>query len=86
MQQFRKSDGQRVFSMCEPTLVLSSQLKGILETRRITIEELANKSQVPIEYISDWIIGAIPHNLLLVKKLAVYLETTMDDLCFELKH
>ncbi len=68
--------------MSEPILVLSSQIKGILEIRRITIEELANKSQVPIVYISDWIIGAIPHNLLLVKKLALYLEISMDQLCF----
>ena len=68
--------------MSEPNFVLSSQIKGILEMRRMTIEELANKSQVPFEYISDWMIGAIPHNLLLVKKLALYLDTSMDHLCF----
>ena len=68
--------------MSEPNLILNSQLKGILEVRRITAEELANKSRVPFEYISDWMIGAVPHNLLLVKKLALYLNTSMDYLCF----
>ncbi len=66
----------------EPPLMLKSQLEEILTARKMTIDELASKSQVPIEYISDWMIGAVPHNLVLVKKLALFLETSMDRLCF----
>lgn len=64
---------------------LDKQLKFYLEKTGMNASELARKSGVSRQSLSDWLGGRSPRNLFQIKKIADCLNTTIDNLCFGTK-
>ena len=64
-------------------LQLKRQLKHYLDLRRITASELARRSGVPKQTISNWLADLPPHGLQHVKRIADALSISLDELCYE---
>lgn len=63
-------------------LNLKAQLNFFLKKLGWTPAELARRSGAPKQSISDWMAGTPPRNLVILKKVADTLETTLDVLLF----
>lgn len=63
-------------------LNLKGQLNFYLKSYGWTPAELARRSGAPKQSISDWMAGTPPRNLVLLKKVADTLQTTVDNLLF----
>ena len=61
---------------------LKNQLARYLEIRDLTAAQLARRSGVSRQTISDWLTGRSPRNIEQVKKVADVLGLTVDQLCF----
>jgi hypothetical protein len=45
--------------------------------------DIKNETGIPTATLADWRTGRIPRDLVKVKKLSIYLNTTLDDLLFK---
>lgn len=61
---------------------LKTQLQYFLRLRGMTASELARRSGVPKQSISDWMAGTPPRRIDQVKKVSGILGTSVDNLCF----
>jgi len=61
---------------------LKNQLRDLLEERDITASQLSRQTGVPKQTISNWLGGERPRDIGQVKKVADFLGTTVDHLCF----
>ncbi|MBI4402898.1 MAG: helix-turn-helix transcriptional regulator [Deltaproteobacteria bacterium] len=61
---------------------LKEQLRFYLERGMMTAAELARKTGVPKQSLSDWLSGAQPRKLLHLKRVADLLGVSVDHLCF----
>lgn len=61
---------------------LKSQLRAYLQRLGISPAELARRSGVARQVLSDWLAGKAPRNLEHVKKVSDVLGTSVDHLCF----
>jgi transcriptional regulator with XRE-family HTH domain len=61
---------------------LKSQLKLYLEHTGMSASQLAKKSSVPRQSLSDWINGSKPRDIAQVKRVAAVLGTSVDHLVF----
>jgi len=61
---------------------LKAQLKAHLNHCGLTASQLARKSGVPNQTLSDWLAGRRPRNLDQVQKVAAALNTTIDHLVY----
>jgi len=64
------------------SFVLRKRLKTELDFRAMTAADLARRTGVPKQVISDWLAGVTPRRLDHLKKVAAELCTTIDELCF----
>lgn len=63
-------------------LVLKDILKGELDRRGMGVPTLAKRTGISRQTISNWVEGQKPQNIEQVKVVAMYLEMTVDELCF----
>lgn len=61
---------------------LKKQLLYYLKLNNLTAAELARRSQVSKQSISDWLAGISPRSIPQVKKIADTLQISLDELCF----
>lgn len=61
---------------------LSSQLKKMIDTNGHSVSELSRQSGVPKQTITDWLSGTEPRRISQVKKVAMLLGVTVDELVF----
>jgi transcriptional regulator with XRE-family HTH domain len=61
---------------------LKGQLKLYLEHTGMSASQLAKKSSVPRQSLSDWISGSKPRDIAQVKRVAEVLGTSVDHLVF----
>lgn len=61
---------------------LKKQLRLYLEYRGITASQLAKKSTVPKQSLSDWLAGSNPRDVRQVKLVADVFGVTIDNLMF----
>ncbi|MBM4253844.1 MAG: helix-turn-helix transcriptional regulator [Deltaproteobacteria bacterium] len=66
----------------EFTLILRKRLKTELDYQSMTAADLARKTSVPKQVISDWLAGVMPRRLDHLKRVAHALSLTIDELCF----
>jgi ribosome-binding protein aMBF1 (putative translation factor) len=64
---------------------ISANLKEYLEREGVSIHDLSRKVSIPVSTLHGWINGAAPKSLSEVKKVAMFLNLTMDELCFNEK-
>lgn len=65
-----------------PPLNLKRQLARFIRERSLTGAELARRSGVPKQSISDWLAGVRPRNIAQVKRIADTLGVGLTELCF----
>jgi transcriptional regulator with XRE-family HTH domain len=63
-------------------VILQKQLKLLLAKNQMTSSELARRTGISRQVISDWCAGVHPRNFVQVKKIAEVLGVTIDELCF----
>lgn len=63
-------------------MTLKKQLRFYLNQKDITASQLAKRSSVPKQSMSDWLSGSNPRNITQVKKVADALGVTIDHLMF----
>jgi transcriptional regulator with XRE-family HTH domain len=61
---------------------LKKQLGFFLDDKNLSLSELAKRSGVSKQTLSDWASGREPRKLTQVRKVAQVLGTTVDNLCF----
>lgn len=61
---------------------LNSNLRIMMEQKRLSVGQLSLKSGVPSSTIYSWFDGRVPKNLLFVRRVALALDLTIDGLCF----
>ena len=64
-------------------MALKKQLKLYLNEKGMTASQLAKKSGVAKQSISDWLLGSNPRDIHQVKKVADVFKITVDHLMFE---
>ena len=64
------------------SLILRKRLKTELDYQSLTAAELARRTSVPKQVISDWLAGVMPRRLDHLKRVASELSLTIDELCF----
>lgn len=65
-----------------PQLKLKKQLEHLLKAHDITASELARRSGVPKQSISDWLAGVSPSSVERLKRVASVFGVSVDALCF----
>ncbi|HLE00240.1 MAG TPA: PAS domain-containing protein [Bdellovibrionota bacterium] len=63
-------------------LQLKNQLKSLLNVRALTATQLARRSGVPKQTISNWLSGVPPRGISQLKQIAMSLNISLDELCF----
>lgn len=63
-------------------MILSQQLKLLLNSKDITVAQLSRATSVPAKTVYHWLHGQSPRNLVQVKKIADYFGVTLDYLLF----
>jgi len=63
-------------------LQLKKQLKSLLNARTLTAAQLARRSGVPKQTISNWLAGVPPSGIKQLCQIAVSLNVSLDELCF----
>ena len=63
-------------------MILRQQLRAILKEQDFTAAQLARKSGLPRQTISDWLAGSPPRDIRQIKKVADALKVSVDFLCF----
>jgi Helix-turn-helix len=66
----------------EPVLKLAENLKREIYARNLRMTELARVAKVPKQSVSDWLIGTAPRDPVKVKKVAMALGMSLDQLLF----
>lgn len=61
---------------------LKSILRQLLKERGISISNLSKATKVPQQTLHNWLSGTEPRSLSQVKKVADFLEVTLDYVCF----
>lgn len=61
---------------------LQENIKAYLKRHGISVSELSRRCGVPNATLADWIYGRPPNNLMQLKKLANYMNLTIDALIF----
>lgn len=73
---------QILFDPKEPVLRLRENLMGILKRRGLKASALARASGVSKQVISDWTAGTMPRDPVKLKRVALSLGVTLDELLF----
>jgi transcriptional regulator with XRE-family HTH domain len=60
----------------------SKNLRDYLNSKDLSINELARRLEVPVSTIHGWLNGVEPKNMRDLKKVSVFLGITIDELCF----
>ncbi len=60
----------------------SENIDHIIRLKKLTYMDVKNETGIPTATLADWRTGRIPRDLVKVKKLSLYLNTTLDDLLF----
>ncbi|MCB9072503.1 MAG: helix-turn-helix transcriptional regulator [Bdellovibrionaceae bacterium] len=63
-------------------MTLKTQLKALLKQNDLSAAQLARKSGLPRQTISDWLSGSMPRNINQVKKIADAFNVSLDYLCY----
>lgn len=63
-------------------MLLKSNLKALLKSRGMNVAHLSRESGVAIQTLHNWLSGMEPRSLGHVKKVAVVLKVSVDELCF----
>lgn len=61
---------------------LKSILKSLMESKGITLSELAKETSVPKQTIHNWLCGTEPKTLDHVRSVANYFGITIEGLCY----
>jgi transcriptional regulator with XRE-family HTH domain len=64
---------------------ISTNLKEYLKKEKLSIHDLSRKVSIPVSTLHGWVNGAAPKSISEVKKVADFLNLTMDELCFNEK-
>jgi transcriptional regulator with XRE-family HTH domain len=64
---------------------LKTVLRDLIKEEGITVSQLSKKSGVPVQTLHNWLSGMEPRSLKQVRKVADYLEVSIDYLCFGIK-
>ena len=67
----------------ESCMKFSKNLNNYLESKKLSIKELAESLKVPSLTVHGWLNGIPPKNILTLKKIALHLNCTIDELCFD---
>lgn len=63
----------------------SKNLKKFIKEHNLSLKDLSQKLNVPISTIHGWLNGTLPSNIITIKKIAILLNCSMDELCFNEK-
>jgi transcriptional regulator with XRE-family HTH domain len=66
-------------------LVLNKMLKEILAEEGMTVAQLSRATKIPQQTLNNWLSGLTPRNLIQLKTVADYFETSVDFLLYGLK-
>ena len=61
----------------------SKNLKNYLESHNLSLKEMADKLGVPSSTIHGWLNGIAPKNIVTLKKVALLMNCSIDELCFD---
>lgn len=61
----------------------SQNINHIIQLKKLTYMDIKNETGIPTATLADWRTGRIPRDLVKVKKLSLFLNTTIDDLLFK---
>jgi transcriptional regulator with XRE-family HTH domain len=69
----------------EDEMKFSKNLNKYLESKNLSIKELADSLKVPSSTVHGWLNGVPPRSIFTLKKIALHLNCTIDELCFDEK-
>lgn len=61
----------------------STNLKKYLDENNLTLKELAAKLDVPMSTAHGWLNGTPPKNILTIKKIANFMDCSIEELFFD---
>jgi transcriptional regulator with XRE-family HTH domain len=68
------------------SFILRHELKRLLLDKGISASDLARKTGISKQVISDWLAGVMPRNLMQLKQVASFFDVPVDHLCFGEHH
>jgi transcriptional regulator with XRE-family HTH domain len=63
----------------------AKNLKDFISKNNLSLKDLAEQLEVPSSTVHGWINGVPPKSIKTLKKIAVFMNCTIDELCFDEK-
>lgn len=63
-------------------MILRLILKELLRAKDMTVADLSNRTEVPVNTLHNWLAGQNPRNVVQLKRVADYFGVTVDYLLF----
>jgi transcriptional regulator with XRE-family HTH domain len=70
----------------EEYMKFAQNLKEFITKNNLSLKELSERLEVPSSTVHGWINGVPPKNIKTLKKIAVLMNCSIDELCFDEKH
>ncbi len=64
----------------------AKNLKDFITKNNLSLKELADQLEVPSSTVHGWINGVPPKSIKTLKKVALLMNCSIDELCFDEKH
>lgn len=68
--------------MNEINIKLQKNLKKLMKAQKIGLKDLSSELDLSVSTVHGWLNGVTPKSLIEIKKVAIYLGVTFDELCF----
>jgi transcriptional regulator with XRE-family HTH domain len=67
-------------------MTFSKNLKEFITKNNWSLKDLADQLEVPSSTVHGWLNGVPPKSVKTLKKIAVLMDCSIDELCFDEKH
>lgn len=64
----------------------AKNLKDFITKNNLSLKDLADQLEVPSSTVHGWINGVPPKSIMTLKKIALLMNCSIDELCFDEKH
>jgi transcriptional regulator with XRE-family HTH domain len=64
----------------------SKNLKAFISKHNLSLKDLADQLEVPSSTVHGWVNGVPPKSIMTLKKIALLMNCSIDELCFDEQH